>query len=79
MKLYELAKRIANFIWDFDPYNAMDYYESFGDAVSETVTSLCSKSERKTIMEFLADIAAENEETIDTDYANQLIREVAAL
>ena len=77
MKLYNLAKRIANFIWDYDPYNARDYYDSFGDAVSETLIGLSNDVQRQTIHEFLMDLIADGE--VDVEYANILAREVAAL
>ncbi len=74
--IYELAKRVANFIWDFDPYNAKDYYDSFGDAISETLKSLCNKEEKDSIREFLCDIANEG---FEPEMALQLAREVSAL
>lgn len=76
MKLYDLAKRVANFIWDFDPYNAKDYYESFGEAVSETLIGLSNNTQRDAIHEFLCDIANEG---FEPEMALQLAREVAAL
>ena len=77
MNIYKLAKKVANFIWDFDPYNAMDYYSSFGDAVSETLMGLSDKTQRKAIHEFLLDI--KDEDGVDTEYATKLAKEVAAL
>lgn len=78
MKLYKLAKKVANFIWDFDPYNAKDYYDSFGDAVAETLIGLSSPTQRKAIYDFLLDIKAEvgGEDAI---YAEKLAREVKAI
>ena len=75
MKLYDLAKRIANFIWDFDPYNAKDYYSSFGDAVSETLIGLSNDTQRNAIREFLCDIAIQ--EDYEPEMALSLAREVA--
>lgn len=77
MKLYNLAKRIANFIWDFDPYNARDYYSSFGDAVSETLKSLADATQRETIREFLCDIAIQ--EDYEPEMALALAKEVGSL
>lgn len=76
MKLYDLAKQIANFIWDFDPYNARDFYDSFGDAVSETLTGLSDKVQRESIKEFLCDIATEG---FEPEIAMKLAREVGSL
>lgn len=76
MRLYELAKRIANFVWDYDPYNARDYYESFGDAVSETLIGLSNVTQRNAIREFLCDIATEG---FEPEMAMKLAREVSAL
>lgn len=77
MKLYDLAKRIANFIWDFDPYNAKDYYSSFGDAVSETLIGLSNRTQREAIKEFLCDIAIQ--EDYEPEMALSLAREVSSL
>ncbi len=76
MKLYDLAKKVANFIWDFDPYNARDFYDSFGDAVSETLIGLSNDMQRNAIREFLCDIAIEG---FEPDMAMQLAKEVSAL
>ena len=76
MKIYELAKRVANFVWDFDPYNARDIYDSFGEAVTETYIGLCNKVDRKGIVEYLESIISENYEV---SYARELIKEVTAL
>lgn len=76
MRLYELAKRVANFVWDFDPYNARDFYDSFGDAVSETLIGLSNATQRDAIHEFLIDLGNEG---FEPDMALQLAREVAAL
>lgn len=76
MKLYDLAKQIANFVWDFDPYNAKDFYDSFGDAVSETLKSLADATQRNAIREFLCDIA---DEGFEPEMAMKLAREVSAL
>ena len=76
MALYNLAKKVANFIWDFDPYNAKDFYESFGEAVSETLIGLSNNTQRDAIREFLCDIANEG---FEPEMALQLAREVAAL
>ncbi len=76
MKIYELAKRVANFVWDFDPYNARDIYDSFGEAVSETIIGLSSKVQRKGIALYLESIIEENYET---EYAKELLKEVNAL
>ncbi len=77
MKLYNLAKKIANFIWDFDPYNARDFYDSFGDAVSETLIGLSDKVQRESIKEFLCDIAIQ--EDYEPEMALALAKEVSAL
>lgn len=76
MKIYELAKRVANFVWDFDPYHAMDCYETFGEAVSETYIGLCNETERKGIIAYLESIIDENYEV---SYTRELIREVKAI
>ena len=76
MKIYELAKRVANFVWDFDPYNAKDIYDTFGEAVSETYIGLCNKTDRKGIIAWLESIIDENYEV---SYARELIKEVNAL
>lgn len=75
MKLYDLAKKIANFIWDFDPYNARDFYDSFGDAVSETLIGLSNDTQRNAIREFLCDIAIQ--ENYEPEMALALAKEVA--
>ena len=76
MRIYELAKKIANFAWDFDPYNAKDIYDSFGEAVSETYIGLCNKTERKGISKYLKSII---DEDYEVEYARELIKEVNAL
>lgn len=76
MKIYELAHKVANFVWDFDPYNARDIYDSFGEAVTETYIGLCNKVDRKGIVEYLESIIGEGYEVA---YARKLIREVNAL
>lgn len=79
MKLYDLAKRVTNFIWDYDPYNARDYYgDDFGKAVFETLRSLNNVTQRQTIYEFLIDLVGEVSD-LDAEYAQALAREVAAL
>lgn len=77
MKLYDLAMKVANFIWDYDPYNARDYYSSFGDAVSETLKSLADVTQRETIRVFLCDIAIQ--ENYEPEMALALAKEVSAL
>lgn len=77
MKLYDLAKKIANFIWDFDPYNARDFYDSFGDAVSETLIGLSDRTQRESIREFLCDIAIQ--EDYEPEMALALAKEVGSL
>lgn len=76
MKIYNLAKRIANFVWDFDPYDSMDCYETFGETVSETYIGLCNKADRKGIIEYLESII---DEDYEVSYARELIREVKAI
>ena len=76
MRIYELAHKVANFVWDFDPYNAKDYYDTFGEAVSETYIGLCNKTERKGIVEYLESVIDEGYEVA---YAKKLLKEVNAL
>lgn len=76
MRIYELAKRIANFVWDFDPYNARDCYATFGEAVTETYIGLCNKVDRKGIANYLKSII---DEDYEVEYARKLIKEVNAL
>lgn len=73
MALYELAKKVANFAWDIDPYNARDCYDTFGEAVSETLIGLSNRIQRKAIYDWLLSVETE------TEYANVLAKEVAAL
>ena len=75
MKLYDLAKRVTNFIWDYDPYNARDYYgDDFGKALFETLRGLNNVTQRETIHEFLCDIATEG---FEPEIALTLAKEVA--
>lgn len=76
MRIYELAHKVANFVWDFDPYNAKDIYDSFGEAVTETYIGLCNKVDRKGIANYLKSII---DEDYEVEYAKQLIKEVNAL
>ena len=73
MKLYELAKRIANFVWDIDPYEARDNYENIGELITETLIGLSSSRSKKAIHDYLMDCKTE------TEYANKLAKEVLAL
>lgn len=78
MKLYDLAKRVANFIWDYDPYNARDYYgDDFGKALFETLRGLNNVTQRETIRVFLCDIAIQ--ENYEPEMALALAREVGSL
>ena len=73
MKLYDLAKRIANFVWDLDPYHARDCYTTFGEAVSETWMGLSDKARRVSIAQYLLECEIETEE------AHRLAKEVLSL
>lgn len=76
MKIYKLAKKLANFVWDFDPYHAMDIYETFGECMTETYIGLCNKADRKGIIKWLESII---DEDYEVSYARELIREVKAI
>lgn len=73
MKLYELAKRIANFVWDCDPYEARDNYDTIGELISETLIGLSNKPQRIAIANWLRDCETE------PNYAKELAREVRSL
>lgn len=75
MNLYKLAKKIANFAWDFDPYEARDNYETFGECMTETYLGLCNKADRKGIISWLENVIILDYEP---EYARQLIAEVKA-
>lgn len=76
MKFYELAKRVANFAWDFDPYHAKDCYGDFGEAVSCTMIGLCDTEKRKGILKWFESVI---EEGYEPEYAQKLMAEVATL
>ena len=72
MHLFDLAKRIAKFVWaNGDWYELMDCYEDYTDFESETIMGLCDKHRRKSIAEFLCDM--------DTENSISLAKEVCAL
>ena len=74
MRLFDLAKRIAKFVWENgDWYELMDCYgnEGYAEFESETIIELCDKHRRKSIAEFLWDM--------DTENSISLAKEVCAL
>jgi hypothetical protein len=71
--MYTLAKKIANFVWDLDPYEARDNYENIGELISETLKTLADKTKRTVIVDYLYECETE------TEYAMELAREVIAL
>lgn len=71
MKLYKLAKRIANFMWDMDPYDMP--YDNVGELIAKTLQDLTDKAKRKAIIQWLTDCETE------TEYAQKLITEVKAI
>ena len=81
MKIYELAKKISNFVWDVDIYEAKDQFGEggFGELVSETIMALSSKDRAKGIYKWLTEFASESRIPEDAEYALKLAREVNAL
>lgn len=81
MKIYELAKRVANFVWDADKYESYDQYGwgGFGELVSETIISLSTKHGAKALYDWLKEFAYESRIPEDTDYAEALAKEVKTL
>ena len=73
MRTNELAKRIANFIWDLDPYSCRSEYENIGELISRTWSGLSSKRTAKWIREYLLECDTEKE------YARELAKEVEKL
>lgn len=78
MTLYNLAKKIASFVWRYgDWYEISDIYETEGELVTETYLALC-RGEGKEIADFLKetyyDLAKENDN--DAEEARQLYVEL---
>ena len=74
MRLFDLAKRIAKFVWENgDWYELMDCYgnEGYAEFESETIVGLCDKHRRKSIADYLWDM--------DTENSISLAKEVCAL
>lgn len=69
--MYTLAKKIANFIWDLDPYDLP--YDNIGELIAKTLQDLADKTKRETIIQWLTDCET------DTDYASELAKEVATI
>lgn len=78
MEKYKLAKRIANFAWDFDPYGCMDEYRCIGELVRETLSGLFDKTYLSGLIDWLADIATDCDDTESAEYAKKLLAEVKA-
>jgi len=73
MRLYELAKRIANFVWENgDWFEIRDTYDTFGELVSETLIGLSDKVYCRAIIDWLNECESEPEE------AKRLAKEVKA-
>ena len=79
MRLYELAKRLANFVWDVDPYEARNTFDTFGECLEEIFDNLRDKQQRKAICKWLREFAFESRIPEDAEYAKKLAREVNAL
>lgn len=72
MRLFDLAKRIAKFVWaNGDTYELRDWYDGYADFESETIIGLCDKHRRKSIADYLWDM--------DTENSISLAKEVCAL
>lgn len=69
--MYTLAKKIANFIWDLDPYDLP--YDNVGELIAKTLQNLADKAKKEAIIKWLTGCE------IDTDYARELAKEVCAL
>jgi len=74
MKLYDLAKRVANFVWKngdwFDEIR--DLYDSLDELISETLIGLSDKVYCRAIIDWLNECESEPEE------AKRLAKEVKA-
>ena len=74
MRLFELAKRVAKFVWDNgDWYELMDSYgyDGYAEFESETIMGLCDKHRRKYIADYLWEM--------ETETSVALAKEVCAL
>lgn len=76
MEKYKLAKRIANFAWDFDPYECMNQYSCIGELIRETLSGLFDKDYVHGLIDWLADIATDCDDTESKLYAAELLTEV---
>lgn len=77
MKLVNLAKKIANFVWDNgDWYEIMDTVSSLDELVTETIIGLSNKIDRRAIMESLMDIVDMTDDVEVHKTARQLCREI---
>ena len=80
MKLVNLAKKIAIFIWDNgDWYEIYDCDESIEELISDTIIGLSNKTDRKAIMEYIMDIIDMTDDVEVHKTARQLCREVRGL
>ena len=69
MTLLELATRIANFIWDLDPYDLP--FKNVGELIWQTIEDLNTNA--KEVLDEL------NECDVETEYAKTLAKEVERL
>ena len=80
MALVNLAKKIAQFVWDNgDWYEIMDTVSSLDELISETIIGLSDRISRKAIMETLTDIIDTTDDVEVHKTARQLCREVRGL
>lgn len=71
--MYELIVKIANLIWDEDPYESKDQYDTFPDFLKEMMDNIEDKGYVKSVHDRLVDCET------DPEYAQELAREVSAL
>lgn len=77
MALVNLAKRIAQFVWDNgDWYEIMDTVSSLDELISETIIGLSDRMSREAIMETLTDIIDTTDDVEVHKTARQLCREI---
>lgn len=71
MTLYNLAKKIAEWVWNNgDRYELRDCYDSYEDFESETIMGMSNAEQRKGIAHYLRFTTFETEE--DDAYASKL-------
>ena len=77
--MYELATKIAEFVWTYDTYEMWDVYgrDEFERCLNDTIEGLTDTDFRKGIIEYLQNIIDHDDDKEVVVKAKKLLKEVA--